>query len=555
MLVVPLGLGTRIRRLPIITLAIATLWIFVFAFDRQAGKLGEVLLSIAAKSGMRDATRQLFVEYCQDHHGSKAACERYAVLLWTGFPAKSTGPLGLSRASGAELQKLEREHESADRLRESLSSCDGSPSCFKYKDIVWRFSSDSEHHRNLAALRSLPAYGEFSLAERSYLNGLRRICGDWQCLVHGNINLNSVLWSQIRHGSILHLCSNLLALLIFGIYAEQRTSRWLFAAVVVIGGSIGMIVHTQFFAEKNSIALGGSANVSVIMGMFYVFFFHSRMRFLVWLPRRFYLGSTFFAEVRYCIPLLFVLADLAGSLDNGFTDLLSNKVAHAAHLVGFAVGCLAALIIVAWRRLPSHLIYEGEVDDLRNLERVRDFYQQLRLADRLVHCNPENLRAREIGCATAIRWALKPRFVLGWRLRWRIDYFLRKHLATVCAMHYRQGASEFASELLSSLPGDMPLMRYLHQLGQETILGLADFAVGCGQFLLAVRLYDLYLLRFPQSSHSPEIAAFAGDLINRMPMSMYNTRAVELYVRAQVATPLSMALKSWLTQVAEDCAS
>ena len=87
------------------------------------------------------------------------------------------------------------------------------------------------------------------------------------------------------------------------------------------------------------------------------------MRFLVWLPRRIYLGSSFFAEVRYCFPLFFVLADIAGGLDNGFSGLRLVNVAHMAHVTGFLAGALGALAIVNWRRLPKTFIYESELDE------------------------------------------------------------------------------------------------------------------------------------------------------------------------------------------------
>ena len=271
MLVLPLGLGTKLRRLPWITLALAAVWIVVFAVDRSEQEISEGLFSAVAKTGVRDASRRLFVEYCKGHSGSVSLCEKYAVLVWTGFPAKSLVHGRELDLSEHEMDRLDAEHVQAARLRERFGDCGHSRSCFSYKDIIWSFGE--EHRQRASALVQLPGYSAYKQAERGYVTKLRRLCAHTQCLVKGNINLSSLLWSQVRHGGFLHLAGNLVALLLFGAYAEQRTNRAVYLFILLLGGSVGMAVHTNFFSDNDTIALGGSANVSAVMGMFYVFFF------------------------------------------------------------------------------------------------------------------------------------------------------------------------------------------------------------------------------------------------------------------------------------------
>ena len=503
MLILPLGLGTKLRRMPIITLFLASVWISAFIVDRSEQKISDGIFVAAARTGVRDAARKLFVEYCLGKHGKASLCERYAVLIRTGFPHKTKIRDGIPELSKNDFASLGDEQSHASNLRDRFSHCGASPLCFKYKEIVWSFSAAQPFRSH--AVKILSAYSTYVKAEQRYLADLRRMCMNAQCLVRGNINLGSVAWAQLRHGSVTHLLGNLFAFIIFGIYAEQRTNRLLYLAIILIGGSIGMIVHTQFFAGNDTIALGASANVSAMMGMFYVFFFHSRMRFLVWLPRRFYLGSSFFAEVRYCFPLFFVLADIAGGLDNGFSGLRLANVAHMAHVTGFLVGVLGALAIVNWRRLPRTFIYEGELDDLRRLESMRSIGTHLAFANRMLERNPENLRVREIGCAAALRWIPQNPIHYRTHLKAQIIRFLRDHFATFSVTH------------------ESPWV--------------------------ALRLYDLFLMKYPLSSSYERVEIYSADLISKLPDTTENMRSASSYLKTHLNSPLAARFAAWLTNI------
>ena len=547
MLILPLGLGTKLRRMPIVTLMLASVWIGAFVVDRSEQKITDGIFAAAAKTGVRDAARKLFVDYCLGKHGKPSLCERYAVLIRTGFPHKTKIRDGVPELSKKDFEGLGNEQSHASTLRDRFSHCGASPLCFKYKEMVWSFSAAQPF--GSPAVKLLSTYSNYVKAEQRYLAELRRMCLNAQCLVRGNINLGSVAWSQLRHGSLSHLLGNLLAFLIFGIYAEQRTNRLLYLAIILLGGSLGMIVHTQFFAGYDTIALGASANVSAVMGMFYVFFFHSRMRFLVWLPRRIYLGSSFFAEVRYCFPLFFVLADIAGGLDNGFSGLRLANVAHMAHVTGFLLGVLGALAIVNWRRLPKTFIYESELDDLRRLEGIRSLGMQLAFANRMLERNPENLRVREIGCAAALRWIPQNPVHYGTSIKAQISKFLRDHLATFCAMNTRAGNVALASQFVERLPVTIPYQLFLANAGQKTILTLANFSVTHANPWVALRLYDLFLMKYPLSSSYERVESYCADLISQLADTTANMRSASSYLKLHLNSPLAARFGAWLSNL------
>lgn len=550
MFILPLGLGTKIRRVPVVSLLLAVAWVCIFFFDRSQARVTDGIFNAAARSGIKDAARNLFQEYCKEHSGKPKLCARYAVLIKPGFPGKAPIRRGVARLSFEDYENLGKEQHLAAGLRDHFSHCGSSKRCFHYKDLIWSFATARTQMNK--SLQHLDSYSTYLKAEQSYLGELRRVCLNAQCLVKGNVNFGSVLWSQMRHGSFAHLMGNIFALLIFGVYAEQRTRRWIYLGSILGAGSIGMIVHAYFFSGRDTISLGGSAIVSAVMGMFYVFFFHSKMRFLVWLPRKIYWGTSYYADIRYAFPLLFVLADIAGSLDSGFSELHLGTVAHMAHIFGFVAGVGVGLIVSKLRQLPASFLYEGEMDDLLQLEGMRGLANQLKFADQMLACNPGNLRVRAIGCAAALRWMPQDARERNAMLGAQTDKFLRNHLTEFCSRSVDRGSVITANKLLAKLPIGVPYQVILVNLKQSTLVTLINAAVKTGQIWLALRLADMLLLKFTFSKRYDEVASHAADLIASLPLTTTNMRSVSAYLKTHPNMPLSDRFGAWLSNAQEE---
>ena len=550
MFILPLGLGTKLRRLPVVSILLVVTWVFVFFFDTTHVAVTDGIFNAAARSGIRDAARRLFKEYCETNHGKPELCARYAVLIKPGFPGKATIKRGVPRLSFDDYERLGKEQNLAADLRERFSRCGASRKCFRYKDMIWSFATARAEIK--PSLRHLEGYKEYQRAEHNYLAELRRVCMNAQCLVKGNVNLPSVVWSQLRHGSLMHLFSNIFALLIFGIYAEQRTNRWLFLASILFAGSLGMIIHAHFFSGRDTISLGGSAIVSAVMGMFYVFFFNGRMRFLVWLPRKFYWGTSFYADIRYAFPLLFIIADVAGGLDSGFSALNHGSVAHTAHLFGFISGVIIAFVIRSLRKLPSSLLYEEEIDDLLRLKRMRNLQSQLKFAEYLLERNPNNMRVREVACAAALRWMPHDSREQSVALSAQIDGFLKAHLTPFCAASIDRGNVAIASRFIEKLPLGVSYQAMLMNLRQSALVTMMNFAVNSGQIWLALRLVDMLLLQFTFSKKYEMIESHASKLVASLPHTPMNMRSVSSYLKTHPNMPLSERFGAWLNNAQAD---
>src|SRR5690606_38358876 len=128
----------------------------------------------------------------------------------------------------------------------------------------------------------------------------------------------------------------------------------------------------------------------------------------------------------------FVLTDVIGGIDPGFTKLAVARVAHFAHLGGLTIGVLTAWLVTSWRRLPAPYIYEGELNDMRRLAALRDRYPEcLRVADTVVHYNPDNVYAMEIGCVSFLNALRAGRLSGQIALIERGRAFVEAHLKTI----------------------------------------------------------------------------------------------------------------------------
>ena len=112
--------------------------------------------------------------------------------------------------------------------------------------------------------------------------------------INSNIFVELEIWrlftSMFLHGDLMHLFSNMIALLLFGTYIELNFSKFEFLLIYFISGLIGNIL-SLFLLPFNAISLGASGAIFgligatlsiliverdtplIILGLFYVFYF------------------------------------------------------------------------------------------------------------------------------------------------------------------------------------------------------------------------------------------------------------------------------------------
>ncbi|HET6213909.1 MAG TPA: rhomboid family intramembrane serine protease [Micromonosporaceae bacterium] len=158
----------------------------------------------------------------------------------------------------------------------------------------------------------------------------------------------SVLFSMFLHGGWLHLLGNMLFLWVFGNNVEDRFGRLRYLLLYLIGGYVA--AYGFALANSGSVEplIGASGAVSGVLGAYLVLFPRARVWSLV--------PILFFIPLR--LPAWFVLGlwfVLQWVYSAGYAVSGAGSVAYLAHVLGFAVGVLAALPLRGPRR-PRHAV-------------------------------------------------------------------------------------------------------------------------------------------------------------------------------------------------------
>jgi membrane associated rhomboid family serine protease len=142
----------------------------------------------------------------------------------------------------------------------------------------------------------------------------------------------AVLVSMFLHGSWLHLGSNMLFLWVFGNNVEDRLGRGGYLVFYLAGGVVATIAHVAANTSSTIPVVGASGAIAAVMGAYFVWFPHVRIRTIV------FAFIIFFTEIRarWLLGFWFALQFFTAS---------ESGVAWVAHVAGFAFGVLAGLLI------------------------------------------------------------------------------------------------------------------------------------------------------------------------------------------------------------------
>lgn len=154
----------------------------------------------------------------------------------------------------------------------------------------------------------------------------------------------SPLSALLVHGGWLHVLGNLAYLWAFGLTVERYAGHLAFASTFFIAGGLSNALLAFQLPDQTTPVIGASAGVSAIIGCY--LWLYSKRRMGLYLPLGLYLkfarlpsalviGSWFVLQVIYTVQ-----------------GPLSGDVAWRVHLVGFAMGVLAGMLI-RWLRPRS----------------------------------------------------------------------------------------------------------------------------------------------------------------------------------------------------------
>jgi membrane associated rhomboid family serine protease len=150
----------------------------------------------------------------------------------------------------------------------------------------------------------------------------------------------SLFTAMFLHGGFMHLFGNMLFLWIYGDNVEHRIGRFWYLFWYLFTGALATLVHSLFSSSSPVPLVGASGAISGVLGFYFVWFPHNRVRLwfflfpffmnVVMVPARIVLGM--FLVIDNFLPFLFSSAQGGG-------------VAYGAHIGGFFAGMAAAWVI------------------------------------------------------------------------------------------------------------------------------------------------------------------------------------------------------------------
>jgi membrane associated rhomboid family serine protease len=174
-------------------------------------------------------------------------------------------------------------------------------------------------------------------------------------------NLLVAMAAAFLHFGYIHLIGNMLYLVLFGRYVEDRMGPVLFTFLFLSSAAVGNyaqgLFNTHVLGDPYIGIIGASGAISGMLGAFAVRFIHSKVAvaFWVFMPLQAYTraGKQYIPAV-LAIALWFGIQLARGLVQTGGAD---TQVAYVTHIAGFLWGVGVAAITGQWRegRIESML--------------------------------------------------------------------------------------------------------------------------------------------------------------------------------------------------------
>ncbi len=149
----------------------------------------------------------------------------------------------------------------------------------------------------------------------------------------------TLMTSMFMHGGVFHLIGNMLYLWIFADNLEHVFGRGVFLLFYLGCGLAAGLIQIALGPEVTVPNLGASGAIAGVLGGYLVYFPRSRVRVMFFL---YFIIRVFSVSAVVVIGLWIAFQLIAGFSSIGSTG---GGVAYGAHIGGFAVGALAALVM------------------------------------------------------------------------------------------------------------------------------------------------------------------------------------------------------------------
>lgn len=172
-----------------------------------------------------------------------------------------------------------------------------------------------------------------------------------QCF--GQFHAYQLLTSAFLHDDLFHLVGNLLFLMVLGSRVNAligTIATLILYPILAVGSAIIYMISSQH--EQPHACLGASGAIMGLAGMYLVFFPVHKVHMAFWLRLglifRFRLYLKLFAVRGFWVVLFYIASDVLSTVLGS-----DDGVAHWAHLGGFIVGVVIALLLLVMRMVNA----------------------------------------------------------------------------------------------------------------------------------------------------------------------------------------------------------
>ncbi len=223
----------------------------------------------------------------------------------------------------------------------------------------------------------------------------------------GYSNLGPALTAAFLHFDYFHIVSNLLYLVLFGRYLEDRLGPVRFCVVFLGAAIVGNVLqgwYNIYVLHTNAGIIGASGGVSGILGAFLVRLRHHRVKVAYWVFAPLLATNKVGKSELHAVAAIgmWVLIQVVRGLVQ--LEGAGANVAYVTHVAGFAFGVAAVVAMGGWKkgRVDGHLLkarrslrrgdFYGAQHGLEHyaLARPRDGEAHLLLARARAQCTDPN---------------------------------------------------------------------------------------------------------------------------------------------------------------------
>jgi membrane associated rhomboid family serine protease len=470
---IPLGLGLKLKNFPFITFALIALNFICYEFFYTSNSNSKKIIN---QYYTNKVTTNLFKEYCQFKTIKKELCESYTLNI---NDLKEESNFDFLHTNFSKVEPLNK--KAVETKKNTLDEATNNK-VFKrlYSGFMIEVSKELFGDKSKILVK-LKSYKTFKNSLSKLKNKLQEMYKKNNLLSKDNISFISLLKAQFSHGSSDHLWGNMLALLIFGCYVEQRLKGASYLISYFLSGTIGLSLYSSLNLSDYGSLLGASANLYGVMGMFFILFYNHYMKFLL-----FYVifWKTVLMPVKFIFPLMYIAMEVVSA----FTY---NGVANMAHIYGLVVGIGFSLYSINQENFSWPFIYQFEFDKFKSLDNNNDIKSCISIARELLSINPINHLVREKIIYKIVSMQ-KHQFsnnennqTIGNDLIYEeLEHYVGK-------LMYNKKLNK-SLKILENISLEVDFCIALKTLGQKNILRLGDFAIDKNKLFCSLRLYAIY---------------------------------------------------------------